>query len=77
MICTISKVAREREAVKVDKALLRRRRGERAGMLGIAIATSEMAVGSRCIHGVAGISALRDPTVSSAAEWLAAETPDR
>ena len=36
-------------------------RCERTGMLGIAIATSEMAVGSRCIH------------VPSAAEWLAAQ----
>ena len=30
-------------------------RCERTGMLGVAIATSEMAVGSRCIHVVPGV----------------------
>lgn len=33
-------------------------RCERTGMLGIAIATSEMAVGSRCIHVAAGVGAI-------------------
>jgi uncharacterized Ntn-hydrolase superfamily protein len=33
-------------------------RCERSGMLGIAIATSEMAVGSRCIHVVPGVGAV-------------------
>src|SRR5262245_36581661 len=33
-------------------------RCERTGMLGIAIATSEMAVGSRCIHVAPGIGAV-------------------
>ena len=33
-------------------------RCERTGMLGVAIATSEMAVGSRCIHVAAGVGAV-------------------
>ena len=33
-------------------------RCERTGMLGIAIATSEMAVGSRCIHVAPGVGAV-------------------
>src|SRR5499433_1892401 len=33
-------------------------RCERTGMLGIAIATSEMAVGSRCIHVAPGVGAI-------------------
>ena len=33
-------------------------RCERTGMLGVAIATSEMAVGSRCIHVAPGVGAV-------------------
>ena len=33
-------------------------RCERTGMFGIAIATSEMAVGSRCIHVAPGVGAI-------------------
>lgn len=33
-------------------------RCERTGMFGVAIATSEMAVGSRCIHAAPGVGAV-------------------